>query len=113
MEQPEKKAKDVAKTNRYADLCHAVQTGIAWKLKLENPEVKNINEDPNLREHKHLRVGIDTSKSDQGALAALLIEKGIFTEDEYIDALITFMEREVKSYEEYLSERLKAEIALA
>jgi hypothetical protein len=100
------------KLQRYMDLSHAVQSGIAYTLALDHPEVEDINEDVNLREHKHLRTGIDTSKSDIGALAYLLIEKGVFTEDEYMDALILFMQREKERYEATLSAQYGKKVTL-
>lgn len=61
----------------YEDACHAVQSGIATRMGLNSRDT----------EPKHLRVGIDLSKVDQCALARLLIDKGLFTEEEYIEAI--------------------------
>ena len=74
---------------KYVNLAHAVQTGIASCI-----AVGWSGATP-----KHLRVGIDTSKSDQGALVKLLIEKGVITEDEYGRVLLEGLENEVKSFE--------------
>src|ERR671925_1419165 len=93
-------AKIDAFMKRYKELGHAVQSGIAWKIALENPDVLDINKDPNLCAHKHLRTGIDLTKSDHGALAALLIERGIISQDEYFAFLIDYLEKEKRSYEE-------------
>jgi hypothetical protein len=100
------------KRARYAALLHAVQTGIAWELQLDHPEA-DLNTDENLRAHKHLRTGIDGSKSDHGALAELLIERGVFTLEDYEDALLRGLEREKARYERVLSERVGAKITLA
>jgi len=100
------------KYQKYLELLHAVQTGIAWNIAISHPDVSDINQDSNLREHKHLRVGIDVTKSDQGALVSLLIKKGIFTEDEYLDEIVEFMQREVKAYEEGLSAHFGRPITL-
>lgn len=98
----------------YRELLHAVQTGIGWTIALEpDNNGVDVNSDPNLRAHKHLRTGIDGSKADMGALARLLIAKGIITEDEYIDAIVDGMEREKLSHEIALSERLGTKITLA
>jgi hypothetical protein len=48
---------------------------------------------------KHMRVGIDLSKSDMGGLARLLIEKGVFTEAEYVTAITRAAEDEAAAYE--------------
>jgi hypothetical protein len=57
-------------------------------------------------EPKHLRTGIDITKSDQGALATLLIEKGVITEAEYFKALADGMEREKEMREKQLGVKL-------
>lgn len=50
-------------------------------------------------EPKHLRVGIDMSKSDQAGLVNLLIAKGVFTEDEYLAAITQSATEEANAYE--------------
>lgn len=96
----------------YIELTRAVQDGIAWQIALDHPDVSDINEEPNLCEHKHIRVGIDTSKSDQGALARLLIAKGIFSLDEYQDAMNEGMKLEKAMHEAELSKQLGKKITL-
>ena len=75
----------------YEDAAHRVQTAIAVL----------IGQDPNssLVEPKHLRVGIDMSKSDMGGLATLLIEKGIFTLEEYLAAITKAAQQEADNDE--------------
>lgn len=92
---PEQKAK-------YEALAHAMQSGVAMKM----------NYKPGETEPKHLRVGVNAAMSDMGGLARLLIRKGIITEDEYVDAMIESMAREVKSYEAELSALLNTTITL-
>ena len=65
--------------SEYERHAHRVQTAIAARMGLD-PE--NNDTKP-----KHLRVGIDMSKSDMCGLARLLIAKGVFTESEYIAAI--------------------------
>lgn len=101
------------KVEKYQALLHAIQTGVGWDILEENPDCFDVNANPNLRYHKHLRVGIDSAKVEHGALAALLIEKGVFTEDEYMDALIKGMEDEKARHEKILSERYNKNIKLA
>jgi hypothetical protein len=48
---------------------------------------------------KHMRTGIDMSKSDMGGLATLLIAKGVITQDEYVEAITAAAEREADGYE--------------
>lgn len=97
---------------RYAALAHAVQTGIGWKIAIDNPDVFDINQDKNLCAHKHLRVGIDTNKADLGALCRLLVSKGIITDEEYKIAILEGLENEKKMYEITLSEHFGKDITL-
>lgn len=85
-----KKAKD---TERYMRAAHRVQTAIAF------------NPDRPADQYKDLRVGVDLSKSDQAGLAKLLIAKGIFTMEEYIEAIADQAEREADAKEDELSVR--------
>jgi len=54
---------------------------------------------------KHIRVGLDMGKSDQGALVTLLIEKGVFTVEEYYLKVAEFAEQEADSYEKEINQR--------
>ena len=85
-------------TERYERAGHRVQTAIAAM-----PD--HGNQTP-----KHLRVGIDLSKSDMGGLATLLIEKGVITSEEYIAAIADAAEKEADNYEAELSARLGANV---
>ncbi len=81
------------KKSRYAELAHAMQTGVAYKMERGSSETSP----------KHLRVGVNAAMSDHTALAQLLMKKGVISEDEYLDALIEAMEREVQMYQTELS----------
>lgn len=98
------------KYREYKRLAHAMQSGVAFTMQHEDPHEKGT---VGSTSHKHLRVGVNAAMSDHGALIALLIEKGIFTEEEYVDKLIEFMRREVKSYEQSLKLRFGKNITLA
>ena len=76
--------------NRYLAAAHAMQSGVAMKM----------NYEPSETTPKHLRVGVNSAMADHSALARLLIAKGLFTEDEYLQALTLGMEQEKKLYEE-------------
>lgn len=78
---------------RYLKAAHRVQTAISFM-----PERPN---DP----YKDLRTGLDLSKSDMGGLADLLIEKGIFTKEEYLEAISKSAETEAEVKETELSIR--------
>lgn len=80
--------------SRYHDLCHAMQSGVAMEMEYN----------PKPTEPKHLRTGINSALCDSAALARLLIEKGVFSELEYVTAVTEEMQREVKRYEDRLNE---------
>lgn len=77
---------------RYFAAAHAVQTGVAY-----HQEIDPANGSP-----KHLRVGVNVALRDHASLVKLLMEKGILTELEYIEALVAGMEEEKRQYEEML-----------
>lgn len=87
---------------RYWKLAHAMQSGVAaW-----------MNYDPLETSVKHLRVGVNSAMADVGSLGRLLVKKGVISEEEYTEAVMEGMEREVASYEEQLSERMGKRIHL-
>lgn len=87
---------------RYKTATHAMQSGVAVKQGL----------DPTDTLPKHLRVGVNAAMVEQAALVRLLIDKGLVTEAEYVEALADKMEAEVESYKKWLQERTGAEIHL-
>lgn len=78
---------------RYERAAHRVQTAVAA-----------VPQHPN-QTPKHMRTGIDMSKSDLGGMAKLLIDKGVFTLEEYSTALADQAEIEADTYENELSVR--------
>lgn len=107
---------------RYLAAMHAVQTGIEYRRQYDRKFV----------EEKHLLVGIVSNvvtdaaqhellirhrvterQIEQAALARLLIDKGIFTEEEYTQALVRFAEAEQAAYEQELAQHFGAKITLA
>ena len=50
--------------------------------------------------HKHLRVGINNALISHSALVQTLIQKGVFTEEEYFTNYVAALEAEVAGYEE-------------
>ena len=73
-------------TVQYADLLHAMQSGVKF------------SQDKTDQKPKHLRVGVNAALVDHGAVVRLLIEKGVFTEEEYLEALVAGMQDEVTKY---------------
>jgi hypothetical protein len=88
--------------DRYAAAAHAMQSGVAAEM----------GHDPGPTEPKHLRVGVNSALVDSSALAELLIAKGVITEDEYLEAIATGMEREARAYEQRLSDHFGTKITL-
>lgn len=86
----------------YEEACYAMQAGVGVEMQLGG----------NGTTPKHLRVGINSAMSDQGALARLLIAKGVITEDEYTEAIAEGMRREVALYEQTLSKQLGRRVTL-
>lgn len=78
-------------TARYMAAAHRVQTAIA------------VHPHRPADQYKDLRVGTDMSKADSAGLARLLISKGIFTMEEYLDAVADSAEEEAKAKEDQLS----------
>ena len=89
--------------DRYTAAAHAVQSGVT-SLLLVHPE---------LAEDKHVRVGITSTQVTDAAVARLLIEKGIVTQDEYEHALAAEMDAEVERLEAALSAHFGTTVVLA
>ncbi len=87
----------------YKEACHAMQSGVAMKM----------NYDENETTPKHLRTGVNSAMVDTASIVRLLIKKGIFTQAEFEAELTEEMNREVKRYEEWLSERIGKKVTLA
>lgn len=74
----------------YREALHGVQSGVAYAISDGRKEG-----DP-----KHLRVGVNSAMIDSAALAWLLVKKGVFTGEEYFEAVRLFANNELASYEE-------------
>jgi hypothetical protein len=66
-----------------------MQTGVAYEMARGD----------NSTEPKHLRVGVNAAMADHSGLATLLIEKGVFTMEEYCEAVANSMEAEKERYQ--------------
>jgi hypothetical protein len=88
---------------KYLALLHAMQTGVAYVLEWEpNGECSP----------KHLRTGVNNALISNGALAALCIEKGLFTEEEYLAKLVEYAQRDVDSYTARIQKKLGRKVTL-
>lgn len=78
---------------RYAAAAHAVQTGVAYELEI----------DPKSGTPKHVRTGLNIEMCSHAALVRLLIAAGVFTEPQYVEAVIAELLAEKRRYEERLT----------
>lgn len=90
--------------DRYNAALHAVQTGVAMKMQLG--EMSSTSP-------KHLRTGINSALVNCAGIAQLLMDKGIFTEEEYFRYQAEWMENEQRGFEEELSDKLNKKVTLA
>lgn len=89
--------------DRYQAAAHAMQSGVAKLLEIN----------PRLAEDKHVRVGINSAHVSVAALTRLLMDKGVFTEDEMHAALAAEMDLEVERLEADLSAHFGVPVVLA
>lgn len=78
---------------------HGVQTGVAFEMEL--PERRSATEP------KHLRTGVNAALVNVAGLAQLLIDKGVFTEEEYREYIRLATNDEVARYEELHGGKIK------
>lgn len=75
----------------YEAALHGVQSAVAFEM--SRPESRSATEP------KHLRVGINSAMIDCASVARLLMAKGIFTAEEYFEALRLEANHELATYE--------------
>jgi hypothetical protein len=99
----------------YPALAHAIQTGTAQTMEIQNQAVDKGEISASQPGHspKMLRTGINMAMVEQSAVAKLLIDKGIITEEEYRQALIDGLQAEKDRFEAQLSEHYGTKISLA
>jgi hypothetical protein len=90
---------------RYKSAAHGMQSGVAMEMSSQGDNAAAATP-------KHLRVGVNSALVETSAIAKLLIDKGIITEDEWVRALADGMEEERARYEKKLSALAGAEITL-
>jgi hypothetical protein len=97
-----------AAAREYEAFAHAMQTGVAYS----DPDQFGGERGTVSNTLKHLRVGVNSAMVDHSALASLLIEKGIITKLEYVEALRDAMRAEVERYTVLVAERLGTPVTL-
>jgi len=73
----------------YEQALHGIQTGIALE----------IERGSECASPKHLRVGVNSAMCEHAALVRLLIAKGLFTEEQYAEAITDEFNRELERLE--------------
>lgn len=84
----------------YETAAHGVQSAVAYEQSKKLGPQYDDGTPPN-KYAKHLRVGLDMRAADASALAQLLIDKGVFTEVEYLEAMRLAANEELARYEEH------------
>jgi hypothetical protein len=90
----------------YDRQAHRVQTGSAWLISF------GAAGDTNPGSPKHLLTGNNLRSSDMKALVDLLISKGVFTEDEYLAAILQSTTEEADRLEKQISEKCGQKVTL-
>lgn len=78
----------------YEAALHGVQSAIRYEIDQRGMR------DPQT-EHKHLRVGIDARAADAMGLAKLLMDKGVFTGEEYAEYMRLAANEELARYTDH------------
>lgn len=100
MTEEEERLQDL--TDKYFTLLHAMQTGVRFLMEY----------DPSETSPKHLRVGVNSALADSGAVAELLIRKGVITREELYTELCNKLQKDVDSYTEKLEKLTGKKVTL-
>lgn len=88
-------------------LCQALQHAMQTGVKLTLHRTLRADTDATVkRELKHLRVGINSALVETGALTKCLVDAGVITLADFMDARIELLQRDVESYEQKLGVKL-------
>lgn len=82
----------------YEEAGHGVQSAVRFEM--TQAGVRDGGPEANML--KHLRTGLDMRAGDMAGLAQLLIDKGVITEAEYVEALRLAANEELARYEEHI-----------
>src|SRR5690348_9895170 len=78
---------------RYMAAAHGIQSATAFLMDLAEQR-QDASIDPGTTP-KHLRVGVNMTMVDNGAIARLLIDKGIIQEADYMEYVAQMAEKEL------------------
>jgi hypothetical protein len=86
----------------YEQAAHGIQSAIRFEMSRNGlPEEGRDSIGTIVNMLKHLRVGVDTRASDAGGLATLLIKKGVFTMEEYLEHMRLAANDELARYQDH------------
>lgn len=86
----------------YEQAAHGIQTSVKFEMEQRGfPATTGGEVGAIINMMKHLRVGLDMRAADAGALAALLIQKGVFTQAEYLEMIRLMANEELARYSEH------------
>ena len=93
-------------------LRHAIQTGVKYEQEIgEDGSFYRLNTHlANIL--KHIRTGLNCAMVEHAIITRLLLNKGLITEAEYVEVAREELTREIKKYEEMLSNHFGREIKL-
>lgn len=99
----------------YPALAHALQSGVMCEMQLDTNDVcrGNMNASASPTSPKMLRTGVNMAMVEASAVAKLLMAAGVFTEEQYRQALIDGLREEVARYEADLLRRHDVAVTLA
>jgi hypothetical protein len=87
----------------YFEAGHGVQSAVRFEMSRQGyPDDDALQGGKVSQMLKHLRVGLDMRAADTSALAQLMIDKGVFTEDEYIEHMRLAANEELARYEQHI-----------
>lgn len=89
----------MAEKLNYIEAMHGIQTGIALE----------IERGSDCASPKHLRVGVNAAMCEHAALIRLLIAKGLFTGEQYAEAITDEFNRELERVEKIVNEQYGGE----
>lgn len=86
----------------YESALHGIQTGVAFEME------RGVS----ATEPKHLRVGVNSALVNDAALVRLLVAKGLFTMEEYLEELRLEANRELDRYEDRILNEYNVKVIL-
>lgn len=104
----------------YLDAMHGIQSAIAFEIEKEREKAREILEAFDVKQlvvpvkscasPKQLRTGINSAMVNDHAVAELLIAKGIFTREEYVEQITKSANVELQRLEDSINDQHDPEL---